>query len=234
MRHFFTLDGKSSVDFNTWIAQSNLWDGASHDDSTVEIPGRNGALVFSNGRYKNFVAKLVCYIPDRMRENVDALRSFLSSKYDYMKYEDTLHPHEFRMVRHSGGFALSESDRVGASFELTFDCKPQRFLKSGVMPVVFSVSGSMYNPTEYAAKPLVKCYGTSGTVTIAGVAVTVTGCTNHVVLDCDLMEAYEGSASRNNTTTLVNGDFPTLASGNNAISFSGFSSVEITPRWWRI
>ena len=234
IRHFFTLDGKSSEDFNTWIAQSNMWDGAVHDDSMVEVPGRNGALIFSNGRYKNFSARLLCYIPHGMHVNVDGLRSFLSSKYGYVKYEDNLHPDEYRMVRYAGGFSLSEADRIGASFDLDFDCKPQRFLNSGDIVQAFTASGSIYNPTEYAAKPLVKCYGTSGTVTIAGVAVTVTGCTNHVILDCDLMEAYEGSTSRNGTTTLVNGDFPTLKSGNNAVSFTGFSKVEITPRWWRI
>ena len=234
IRHFFTLDGKSSEDFNTWIAQSNMWDGAVHDDSMVEVPGRNGALIFSNGRYKNFSARLLCYIPHGMHVNVDGLRSFLSSKYGYVKYEDNLHPDEYRMVRYAGGFALSEADRIGASFDLDFDCKPQRFLNSGDIVQAFTASGSIYNPTEYAAKPLVKCYGTSGTVTIAGVAVTVTGCTNHVILDCDLMEAYEGSTSRNGTTTLVNGDFPTLKSGNNAVSFTGFSKVEITPRWWCI
>ena len=42
------------------------------------------------------------------------------------------------------------------------------------------------------------------------------------------------AASRNGTTTLVNGAFPELDPGENAVSFSGWSRVEIIPRWWTI
>lgn len=233
-RNYFTLDGKSSADFNAWIAESTMFNGAEHDDSTVDIPGRNGAVVFSNGRYKNFTATLSCYIPDRMRENVDGLRAWLSTKWDYVRYQEAYKPGEFRLVRYKGGFTLSHSDRVGAAFNLKFDCKPQRFLESGEIPVTFSGSGSLYNATLYEALPLIRCNGTGGTVTINGVKVTVTGCTNHVTLDCDIMEAYEGTANRNGTTTLNNGKFPTLVPGNNAVSFTGFSSVVITPRYYTI
>ena len=54
------------------------------------------------------------------------------------------------------------------------------------------------------------------------------------MLDCDIMEAYEGNVSRNGTTTLHNGAFPKLSPGDNAVSFAGFSSVVITPRFYTI
>ena len=233
-RNYFVFDGKSSAEFGAWIATSNAFDGVEHDEEVVEIPGRNGALVFSNGRYKNFTAEMVGYIPHNMQTNVDGLRSFLSSKYGYHRYEEAIKPDEFRLARFLGPFSLSESDRVGAAFTLSFDMKPQRFLKLGEIPVTFSGSGTIYNPTEYDAKPLIRCYGQSGTVTVGGIRVTVTGCTSYVDLDCDLMEAYEGTANRNGTTTLRDGDFPALKPGTNAVSFSGWSRVVITPRWWRI
>lgn len=234
MRNFFTLDGKSSTDFSVYIAKSTMFDGAEHDDSTVEVPGRSGTLVFSNGRYHNVAATLLCYIPHDMRLNVDGFRAWLSKYHSYVRYEEALRPDEFRMARFKGPFEIDESDRVGASFEVQFDCKPQRFLKSGELPITFTSSGSIYNQTNYDARPLVRCYGRSGTVTINGVAVTVTGLSSYVDLDCYLMEAYEGSTNRNYTTTLTDGTFPTLSPGANAVSFSGFSRVVITPRWWTI
>lgn len=233
-RHFFTLDGVNSADFGVYIAQSNMFDGPEHDDNTVEIPGRNGALVFSNGRYHNRQGSLSCYMPKDMQTNVDGFRAFLSTKYGYVRYEDTIHPGEFLHARFKGGFALESSDRVGAAFDLSFDCKPQRFLKLGELSVTFTSAGTLRNPTRYDARPLVRCYGTSGTVTINGTAVTVTGLSSYVDLDCDLMESYEGATSRNSTTTLTNGKFPVLSPGNNAVSFSGFSYVVITPRWWTL
>lgn len=233
-RNYFVFDGKSSAEFNAYIATSKAFDGAEHDEEVVEIPGRNGALVFSNGRYKNFVAEVACYIPHNMQTNVDGFRAFLSSKYGYYRYEEAIKPGEFRLARFIGPFSLSASDRVGAAFTLSFDMKPQRFLKSGEIPVTYSAAGILYNSTLFDAKPLIRCYGRSGTVTINGTAVTVTGLSSYVDLDCDLMESYEGSTSRNSTTTLTNGKFPVLSPGNNAVSFSGFSSVVITPRWWTL
>lgn len=234
MRNYFVFDGKSSAEYDAWIASSNAFDGAEHDEEVIEIPGRNGALVLSNGRWKNFVAAVDCYIPHDMRTNVDGLRAFLSSKYGYCRYEEAIKPDEFRLARFLGPFSLSASDRVGAAFTLSFDMKPQRFLKSGELPITLTAAGTIHNPTEYDAKPLIRCYGTSGTVTVGGIAVTVTGCSAYVDLDCDLIEAYEGAANRNGTTTLVNGEFPVLKPDSNAVSFTGWSRVEIVPRWWRI
>lgn len=234
MRHYFTLDSKCSADFNCYIARSNMFDGAEHDDTTVEVPGRNGALVFSNGRYRNFAGLLSCYIPDNMRKNVDGLRAFLSARHDYVRYEDTLHPAEFRKVRFTGAFAIEESDRNGATFNLSFSCFPERWLKSGEVIFDYTAAGKIYNPTDYAAKPLILCYGTGGTVVINGVTVAVTGCSSYAEIDCDAMEVYEGSTNRNGTTTLVNGEFPTIAPGENIITFTGFSKVSIKPRWYTI
>lgn len=234
-RNFFVLDGKSSTDFGAWVARSNAWDGAIHDDSSVEIPGRNGALVYSNGRWHNFEMTVSVYVPERMQVRVDAIRAWLSSKHDkYYRYEEVLKPNEFRLVRYVGPFSLSESDRVGAAFDLVFDCKPQRFLKLGEQPVSYAASGTIYNPTLYQARPLIRCYGTSGTATVNGTPVKVTGCSAYADIDCELMEVYEGNASRNSTTTLTNGAFPELDPGENAVSFTGWSKVEIVPRWWQI
>lgn len=230
-RNFFVFDGKSSLDFNTFVATSTAWDGAVHDEEVIEVPGRNGAIVFSNGRYHNVEANVDCYIPHGMRHNVDSLRAFLSSRHGYCRYEEAIKPDEFRMARFAGPFSLSESDRVGAAFTLVFDCKPQRFLKGGEIPISYSASGTIYNPTEYEAKPLIRCYGTSGAISVGGVWMGVSACDSYIDIDCELMEAFEGNVNRNLN---VGGEFPTLKPGQNAVGFSGFSHIEITPRWWRI
>ena len=214
-----TIDGKNCSEYGVWISGGGTFNAPPRDMDTISIPGRDGDIFFDNGRFQNINVTYPAFI----------------SKYHYMKIEDSYHPDEFRLGVFKGGLTVSTTARnLSGSFNLTFNCKPQRYLKSGEMPVRFTASGSIYNPTEYAAKPLIKCYGTGGTVTIGGVAVTVTGCTNHVVLDCDLMESYEGDTSRNGTTTLVNGEFPTLGAGASAVTFSGFSRVEIMPRWWKL
>ena len=230
-----TIDGKNCSEYGVWISGGGTFNAPPRDMDTISIPGRDGDIFFDNGRFQNINVTYPAFISKQFAPRMDDFRAWLCSKYHYMKIEDSYHPDEFRLGVFKGGLTVSTTARnLSGSFNLTFNCKPQRYLKSGEMPVRFTASGSIYNPTEYAAKPLIKCYGTGGTVTIGGVAVTVTGCTNHVVLDCDLMESYEGDTSRNGTTTLVNGEFPTLGAGASAVTFSGFSRVDITPRWWKL
>lgn len=235
MRHFFTLDGTPSMNFNTFLASSSMWDAPERDVSTVEIPGRNGNLIFDNHRFKNFQATISAYIPKEMQVNTGGVRGWLQSNAaSYARYEDSMHPDEFRMARFTGGFALSNSDRVGAAMDITMDCKPQRWLKSGEIALNVASGTSLYNSTRYTALPLIRCNGKNGTLTINGVTVTVSGVSSYVMLDCELMEAYEGSTNRNNKVTLDSGKFPELVPGSNTVTFTGFSSVVITPRWWMI
>ena len=99
MKHFFTFDGELSIDVNTYLASSTMFDASERDVEMVEIPGRNGTVIYDNGRYKNFSASVYCYIPSNMQTYVDALRNWLLSKVSYCRYEDTLHPDEYRMGR---------------------------------------------------------------------------------------------------------------------------------------
>lgn len=235
-KNFFIFDGKPSSDFGAYVALSNAWDGAEHDDETVEIPGRNGTLIFNNGRWHNVEMNVECYIPHAMQTNVPGLRAYLSSRYGYCRYEEAIRPEEFRLARFKGPFTLGDADRVGASFTLTFDAKPQRFLKSGEMTRTVTGSTTVVNPTEYTAKPLIRVYGGSsgGTLTVGGIKVTLGSIPTYLDIDCELMEVYQGSRSFNGRITLDNGEFPEFVPGESIVSISGLTSAVITPRWWTI
>lgn len=47
------------------------------------------------------------------------------------------------------------------------------------------------------------------------------------------MECYSGSNNCNNLIT-ASDSFPVLPPGDTGITWSGFSSVSITPRWFKI
>ena len=231
MKDFFVLDGVKSSDFGCYIATGNRFDAPERDVETVEVAGLNGNLIFDNGRFKNFEATLDAYIPRNMQTNVDGLRNWLLSKSaNYYRYEDTLHPDEFRKVRYSGGYALDVSDRVGAAFPLTFDCKPQRYLKRGEQQITATNGMTLLNPTQYAARPLIRVYG-DGTLTLSGVTQTVTGNTSYIDVDCETQNAYRGSVNCNGNVTPT---FPVIESGVQTVAFTGFTTVIITPRWWTV
>lgn len=231
--YVFTYDGKPSSDYGTFIAKSNMFDAPERDYESVVIPGKSGELTLDNGRYRNFIGTIEAYVPRRMQGNVPGLRGYLGSKTGYHRYTDNMHPEEYRMARFVGGFVVSESDRVSAALTLTFDCMPQRWLLSGDAQQTFTSNGTIYNPTLYAAKPLIRAYGT-GSMTINGTTVQITSANQYTDIDCELMDCFKGSTNCNNNVVLTNGQFPTLAPGMNNITKSGITSLVITPKWWTL
>ena len=233
MRHYFVLGGKMSSDFGCYVASSNMFDAPERDIEVIEVAGRNGELVFDNGRYRNFEGSVSCYIPKDMQVNVDGIRSWLLSTSGYLRYEDTLHPDEFRIARYSGSFELDASDRVAATFPLKFNCKPQRFLKSGEKTYTFTANGEIRNNTLFPAKPRILIYG-NGTAGIGQKTIEVKGNTYpYVEVDCETMDAFYGATNCNSMISLTSGDFPVLNPGDNGITLGkGITKIELIPRWW--
>lgn len=229
MRNYFVLDGKPSTDFNTFISQSNMFDSSKREVEKISIPGRSGDLTIDRGRFSNFTSNLEVYIPKDMAQNLDGLRNWLQSVAGYRRYEEYFRPNEFRKARYTGGFEVESSDRVGAALTLTFDCMPQRYLKTGEIPVEYTANDSIYNRTLQDAKPLLRVWG-NGTVGIGDATLTISGTTAYTDIDCESMDAYYGATNRNSN---ISGTFPVLKPGTNGIALgTGITKLQITPRWW--
>ena len=116
--------------------------------------------------------------------------------------------------------------------DLTFNCQPQRWLTSGEVMSEVATGATLTNPTGFNARPLLRVYGT-GTLNIGNQVITVTTAGNEYIdIDCEIMEAFEGSISRNSNVTLP--DEVYITAGDTTITFTGLTKVEIKPRWWRL
>ena len=230
MRDYFTINGTPSKDFGVYLASANIMDAPKRNFSEVTVPGRNGTLLYDNGNWENQDLKAVLYIPKDVRNNAAAFRSFLLSLGGYFRYEDTLHPEEYRIASLSNAFEMDSSDRRGGSMTVTFNCKPLRYLKVGEYSTTFTQSGTLYSKFYVPAKPLLRVYGYGtfqvGTGTLS-IASDVDG---YLDIDCDLKDAYRGSLNRNSFLTVTK--WPELTKGVNNITFpSTISKIELTPRW---
>lgn len=233
-QHYLTIDGRSSLDFNTWISGGGTYGSPVRDVSSVSVPGRNGNIVIDNGRYDNIDVDYESFIPKDFDYNMGALRAFLGSLKGYKRLEDTYHPEEYRLALFSKGVEPKTTtlNRAG-SFTLSFNCKPQRFLKSGELPVTFADDSAILNETLYEAEPVIRAYGT-GILTIGDVSVQVTTADGYTDIDSRIQEAYKGSTNCNGNIVLTDGVFPTIKPGLNEVEFTGFSSIQITPHWWTL
>ena len=236
MRNYLIMDSVDSRTMGLYINGVDTFGAPAREVSTIQIPGRNGDLIVKADRLQNYDLTYSAFIYRNFDANIAALRAFLLSKTSYFRLEDTYHPDEYRMAYYRGPFTPAVNQRLNAAkFDLVFNVKPQRFLKSGETYQSLSSSSIITNPTLFPSKPLCECTG-NGTLMLPNHRnIAVTNNANRTVyIDCDTMECYTGSSSRNADVTFSSSDIPVLNPGRNSINYSGFSSARIMPRWWTV
>lgn len=231
MEHYFIFNGRSSADFGVWISGGGTYNAPARDVSTEVVPGRNGVITFDNGRFENTQLTYPAFISKRFKTRVDAFRAYLASQRGYLRLEDTYHPDEFRLAQFNGGLEVSTTARnLAGSFDITFDCKPQRFLKSGENLKAYTSGAALFNPTHFDALPLIVCEG-NGTITLNGTTITIADNEGEIYIDCDVQDAYLADENKNSKITSA---FPVLSPGDNVLEYDGVTNVQIMPRWWTI
>ena len=228
------FNGKSSSEYGLYVSGEGTFNSPELDTISYSIPGRSGDIIVSNKRYKNVLVKYPAFIRANFKANAAKVRAWLLQPQGYCRLEDSYHPDEFRMAKFSGplDFEMRFLNQSGTC-EIAFDCKPQRFLTIGEIPVNIETGAAINNPTLFGALPQIKVSGTgAGTLTVGQYTVSFSDISEYVILDCDIQNAYKGLENKNSTMT---GAFPELAPGENIVSWDGsISAVEITPRWWTV
>ena len=241
MTNAFVFDGVSSLSFGLSVFGETPLTDPVPDMTDVVIPGRNGVLHQYNNRFAEAPISYTCVaVQEQYRRNIEPLlagiRGFLLGHQGYYRLEDTFRPDEYRMAVYKGGASpIAHPHNEAGAVTISFSARPERWLKDGERVLAISNGMTVFNPTYFPSKPLLRLYGT-GTITIANsagsVALKVTAANQYTDIDCEAQEAYKGATNCNANVTLVSGKFPILASGNNTITFSGFSQVQMTPRWY--
>lgn len=128
-----TYNGKNSLtDLGIYVTGSGSFDAAELDVDRYEVAGRNGDIIIPKNRYKNISISYPAFIPKGFEGKVQSVRNWLRSAKTYARLEDTYDMNHYRLGLASGIQSFEPANRNDASnFALTFDCKPQRFLKTG-------------------------------------------------------------------------------------------------------
>lgn len=235
------FNGRSSADYGIIVEHPPGHSWPEKDYDVVHVPGRNGDLLFDNGSYKNVSRKYEIALGSRylyLHEQIDGIFAWLHSASGYARLEDSYEPEHFRLAAYREGNDLENILGHAGRATISFDCKPQRFLKTGEKSIAFTGSGYLMNPTQFTALPIIKITknNSSGVLNINGYTLTIASdSSTSLVIDSEIQNAYSGTLNKNSIVTLNSGNFPMLGAGSNAISFSGgISKVEVTPRWWTL
>lgn len=238
MNHYFIFDGVDSRDFLTDICEQNAYDAPARVYTWKDIPGRIDPLLIDEGSYSIVPMGYSVIMVDHFRQHIDRMRNALLTRVGCKRLEDTYHPDEFYQAVYTGGFEVTTTPHTTVGrFVLSFERKPQRWLKSGEDVHSCTDSLILVNPELTIAKPLIRLYG-EGTIHIGGSTVTFTRKQGvppppYVEIDCDLENAYFEGGNYNSWIS-VDGGFPQLVPGENQISAGSGVAIEIIPRWWRL
>lgn len=233
------LNGQSSESIGLVVERPPDYEIAERDYENVPVPGRNGDVLIDKGGYKNVERSYEVAIGAEGADFASLaakIALWINSAVGYVRLEDSYEPDYFKMARLLQPEPIVNILQQAGRVTLTFDRKPQRFLKTGANAVVIKTGERISNPTAYDAKPLIKITGTgAGTITIGGYTVKILANTGYIHLDSETENAYKDiGLNKNNDIETPNG-FPILHPGNTTVTFSGaITKVEITPRWWII
>lgn len=235
-RDYFWLDGQRCDAVGIQLRQPLAFSAAKPKIKRVSVPGRNGDLFFAEGGFENVTGEGKCFVLARWdpAEAFAAAAHWCLAKGGYRRLESSEEPGFFRQAIVSAGIPLDVKAHACVLFTLSFDCKPQKFYKSGERPLLLRHSGErLFNP-GCEALPLITVYGAgAATLTAGGHTVQMREIGGSLTLDCEMQNAYRGLQNVNDT--ILAPTFPTLPPGACDITWTGgVTSVEILPRWWTL
>lgn len=175
------FDGEDSRDYGVYITGQAVFNAPEREVKMITIPARNGLLALDQGRFENievtYPAGIFADSDADFAQAISDFRNFLCSRKGYCRLTDDYNPDEYRMAIYKEGLDVKLSELKAGEFNITFNCKPQRFLTSGETAVTIASGNTITNPTLFESSPMLEVTG-YGSVGINGETVTV----NNVVL----------------------------------------------------
>lgn len=173
----FTFDGESSLYYDIFISGDATYNAPEREVEMINVPGRNGSYALDKGRFENIEVTYPAGTFDTSQANfadkIATFRNVLASRKGYKRLEDEYHPNEYRLALFKRGLEVDPvSVGKAGEFDITFDCKPQRFLTSGEAENEYTADGSITNPTLFESNPLLKVEG-RGTIELNGYPIEI-------------------------------------------------------------
>ena len=216
----FTFDGESSADYGVYLTGEGVFNAPERAVEMIEIPGRNGNFALDQGRFENIEVTYKAGMFDVTEANfaskIEAFRNWLCSKVGYVRLSDDYNPNEYRMAVYSKGVKVDHDFLIAGEFEITFNCKPQRWLTSGETATSIANGGTLTNPTLFDASPLLEVSGL-GTINIGSQAIVVSNVMIGEIIVADGASFLNGNSSPQSTSFTID---DTLLNSNDAITIN--------------
>ena len=239
------FNGTSSKDLGLIVQFVPSYKAAEKVYNSVNIPGRNGELVIGSGSYQNversYSFAKVYRIGQDLPLSASAIMAWLNSADGYARLEDSYEPEYYRMAVYKDEGELYDYYNTATTLEVTFVCKPERWLKSGEYEQQIQSGKKLYNPTRFRAKPIIKfttAPNVAATINVGNTTITFKALDSakNIIIDCENYECYSDDHKLYNSQLVLNsGAFPYLeGSCDTIITYANANNFSIQPRWWTL
>lgn len=209
-----------------------------------EVPGRSGDVLFYEEAWENVRQRYDIYLSaEKSGLPYVAAQVVRWLQHDgYAELCDSYDREIFRLAAFVGPVDLQNTLNQFGRATIEFDCKPQRYLKSGQQFRPLRSGDVLVNPTGYTAAPLIRMPqgGTVSITVINGDTETSfsfnPGYAGEIIFDSEEKEAYHPGGTTENLNSHVLGEYIMLRPGSSQfIVSSPFDNpVEIAPRWFEL
>lgn len=240
---------QSTKDLGLVIQAPPVYEFPAKEVTITHIPGRNGDIVIDTDSFKNVtrtysIASVFKPGTDFVA-NSEKIIKWLTSKEGYQRLEDSYDPEVYRLAVFKNNGSLQNYYDKATALNITFECKPQRYLKVGEKEVSEETSLlTIENPTAMTSLPKLKVEGIStGTennrkvimcsvedknqnvtsnVTLSDLSSTT------VILDSEKQTAEDALGNNIAKSVGLNGSsFPKLKEGINKIKIDKYSEIPL-------
>lgn len=231
------FNGTSSQDLHALVQTAPDYEFPEKDYNVTHVEGRNGDIVIDAGSWQNVNRTYNLAIDTRTvsyAEVASKLVQWLHSASGYARLEDSYEPDFYRMAMYKDSGSITNIYSKAGQIEVQFNCKPQRYLKSGEIADIFTESTIYRNPTNFPSKPKITVHGSgSGQITIGNYTISLLNILDGMVIDSELQDTYMSNKNCNSRVRIS--EYPKIIAGNNTIALTGgVTSIEIIPRWWML
>ncbi|HGN5091279.1 TPA: distal tail protein Dit [Streptococcus pyogenes] len=234
MTAFIKFDGKKSSDFDLRIINDVEHDSSFYDVDQVKVPGRDGVVLKDNKRLEAIERSypLRLYSKRRLTEVETDISNWLNVK-GWKDLELSWEPDYIYKATHITPFSIKEVLRNFGRLKINFLIHPIKYLKTGKQEVPLVNGGTLQNPGNVQAKPILKIKGTgNGVLTINDFETGLENVQGELVIDMERHLVYKDVLSAwDNIVRTERHRMPLFDVGQNKISWTGNFTVTAVPNW---
>jgi len=233
----FSFNKIKASDMGLRVLNNITLDSPNRNKNLIQIPGRNGSLVTDNNRYDDILRSIPCRLETGTGQDVETMAAKISSWLGVADYHEFLwhqDPDFIYSALVENGVATRRRLARLADILINFRIYPIKYLRSSMIERAVDNGRVLVNSLDLAANPLVRVVGTGLVILSIGtktMEVNIPADAGGCLIDS---ETFTIKSLANDIPLFSNasGVFPTLAVGNNLVSWESANEIQVfvTPR----